>query len=445
LKIGWSLYLPVEGKRDGIFSVQVAEKEVFIQTRGGLVVVANADTGEIKWRTRVGVVYRPVQPVGYNSKTVFVVSDTDLYALDRTDGQTIWQIRMPASAAAPPVADEERLYLNLGKGRLNVYRIPTSLELEDYSKGLTGKKPETAVDPRAIEYRKPAGGFVRGRDVIAVGPLSTGRQASQSVVVGIQPREDWSYFTESRVEKAPLLISDTLMLPEANGLLEGLATTAAKVVYKVPLERGIAYQPGQYGKTAYVAAQDSNLYAINIETGNVMWRFTDGAVYARAPAVMDKAIFLATERKGLYCIGREDGDLKWRSPTAGRFIAANPKFVYATDRSDRFLVLDRDRGTVLSTYDLRDFVFPIANERTDRVYLAAHNGLLLCLHDRDYDKPLVMKKDEKPAEKPGEKTGEKPDEKPSDKPGEKPGDKSGDKPAEKDKPMDKDGKEGMEK
>jgi outer membrane protein assembly factor BamB len=452
LKVGWSLNLPVEGKRDGLFSVQVLEKELFIQTRSGLIVVVNADTGEIKWKTRVGTIYRPVHPVGYNSKTMFVVSDTDLYALERSNGQLIWQYRMRSSAAAPPVADEERLYLNVGAGRLDVgagrlyvYHIPTKFEIEDYAKGITDKKIETKLDPRAIDFRKPYAGFVRGRDIVAVGPLSTGRQASQAETMGIQPSEEWSHITESRVEKAPLLISDTLMLPGANGALEGMATAAPKVAYTVPLESHIAYQPGQSGKIAYVAAQDSNLYAVNIESGHVTWRFTDGAVFSRAPAVTDKDIFLATQRKGFYCVGREDGDLKWRSPTGGRFLAANPKFVYAADRSDRFLVLDRERGTVLSTYDMRDFVFPIANERTDRVYLAAHNGLILCLHDRDYDKPLVMKKEEKPAAKPGEKPAEKPGDKPSEKPGEKPKEKPGEKPAEKDKPLDKDGKEGLKK
>jgi outer membrane protein assembly factor BamB len=432
LKVGWSLNLPVQGRRDGIFSVQVLEKDLFIQTRGGVVLVVNAETGEVKWRTRVGEVYRPVHPVGYNSRTVFVVSDTDVYALDRTDGHTLWVFRMPGSAAAPPIADEERLFLNAGTGRLYAYHIPTKLELEDYAKGLTTKKPEMAVDPRAVDFRKSAG-FVRGTDVSAVGPLSPARLVGKSEVTGPQPSEEWTYFTEARVEKTPLQIEDVLLLVETNGLIEGLTKAAAKVNYRVPLERGIALQPGQYGKTAYIAAQDSNLYAANIETGNVMWRFTDGAVYTRPPAVTDSVIFLAAERKGLYCIGREDGDLKWRSPTGGRFIAANSKFVYAADRSDRFLVLDRERGTVLSTYDLREFVFPIANERTDRIYLAAHNGLLLCLHDRDYDKPLVMKMDEKPPEKPGEKSGEKPGEKPADKPGDK------------DKPMDKDGKEEIKK
>src|SRR5262249_1642210 len=164
--------------------------------------------------------------------------------------------------------------------------------------------------------------------------------------------------------------------------------------------------------------------------------YSDGANFAQKPVATDDALFLGTLRKGLICLDRETGEAKWKNSEAGRFLAYNPKFVYAFDRSGRFLVLDLERGTKLSSYDLREFVFPVANDRTDRIYLAAHNGLLVCLHDEDYAKPLSLKTDDKPpppppAGKPGEKPGERPAEKPGDKPGEKPVDKSSDKPADK--------------
>src|SRR5262249_53688485 len=76
------------------------------------------------------------------------------------------------------------------------------------------------------------------------------------------------------------------------------------------------------------------------------------------------------------------------NPGADRLLAANPKFVYATDPSGRLLVLDRKRGVTLSAYDTRAFPFPVVNEVTDRLYLAANDGLLVCLHDRAYSKPV---------------------------------------------------------
>jgi hypothetical protein len=106
----------------------------------------------------------------------------------------------------------------------------------------------------------------------------------------------------------------------------------------------------------------------------------------------DDSVFLAPERAGLYRLNRENGETIWRNTNADRFLAANPKFVYATDRTGRLLVLDRARGVQLGVYGAAwDYVVPVTNEITDRLFLASNDGLLVCLHDRDYARPARMK------------------------------------------------------
>src|SRR5262249_55489123 len=107
---------------------------------------------------------------------------------------------------------------------------------------------------------------------------------------------------------------------------------------------------------------------------------------------------------GLARVDRSTGEAVWKvphggrifnsNPVADRFLAANPKFVYAMDPRGRLLVLDRRLGTTLSAYDVRDFVFPVTNEENDRIYLAASDGLLVCLHDRDYPTPFDQRSQE---------------------------------------------------
>jgi hypothetical protein len=97
-------------------------------------------------------------------------------------------------------------------------------------------------------------------------------------------------------------------------------------------------------------------------------------------------------------LDRESGEALWRIPRgrnilsanseADRFLAANKKFVYATDTSGRLLVLDRKRGTRLSVLPTTDFRFPVINQLSDRLYLASNDGTVLCLHDRDQLKPI---------------------------------------------------------
>ncbi len=143
--------------------------------------------------------------------------------------------------------------------------------------------------------------------------------------------------------------------------------------------------------TIYTVRLDRSLTAEAADGGYLLWRLSLPGRVLRFPDVTDADVFIAPEGVGLQRLHRRTGELVWTNSEAMRFLAVNPKFVYATDRTGRLLVLDYARGTRLSVYDTREFVVPINNEMSDRVFLASHDGLLVCLHDRDYPRPLRNK------------------------------------------------------
>src|SRR5262245_23660341 len=71
LKLGWQTYVPMDGRRDGLASVQVTPKEILVQTRSGLIVSLDPETGRTNWRQRVGNPYAGNLPPGYNGTQVF--------------------------------------------------------------------------------------------------------------------------------------------------------------------------------------------------------------------------------------------------------------------------------------------------------------------------------------------------------------------------------------
>ena len=77
-------------------------------------------------------------------------------------------------------------------------------------------------------------------------------------------------------------------------------------------------------------------------------------------------VFISPVGGGLIRLSRATGERAWQAPAAERFLAANPKFVYAADRQGRLVVLDRVRGTVLSGLDTTGFVHVAAQFRDAR-------------------------------------------------------------------------------
>ena len=405
LQLGWRTYIPVESRRDAIFSVQLTGREMFVQTRSGMLVSLDPETGETRWRTLPGLPYRDKHPVGYNSALVFVVDATTLYALSRPTGAIVWQFDLPDAIIAAPAADEEQVYLTFGGGKTIVYAIARGMPprpgkpndmLPAPSGGGAGGGPETMPSP---------GGGPPPRTYDPLAPKVGDREAAAAsgpfTMETFRPHARWvplpllslfEHHLDAGQERRPLLTNEFMVLTDIRGTFVGLSKYERLEGFRYPTGGPITAPPAQYGDIAYAVSQDQNVYALNIATGRSPWRYTVPTQVYWPPQVTDQDVYVSPAGSGLYRLLRETGQLVWQSQPAQRFLAANPKFVYATDRSGQLVVLDQRRGTYLSGYDTHDYVVPVSNEYTDRFYLAANDGLLICLHDREYPTPVQMRK-----------------------------------------------------
>ncbi len=201
-----------------------------------------------------------------------------------------------------------------------------------------------------------------------------------------------------------------MALPKTTRSVEGNAE-----LYTYAGDSHFSAPPGYSEDTAFLPTEDAHVYAVGVDSGKVLWRFISGTAVVRTPVAVDvsdggaveKDLYVTAEGKGLGRLNRDTGEPLWSirkqdySPEAERILAVNPKFVYAADRVGRLLILDRKNGLPLSRFDVHDFVFPVVNGETDRVYLAANDGLIVCLHDKEYPTSLQYKKVVRP---PAEKT-----------------------------------------
>src|SRR5262249_29704582 len=248
LRLGWRTYVPMDARRDGVFSVQIVDRpgggsqEILLQTRSGAIIVLDADTGAAKWRARVGNPYTVSNLLGYNNESVFAVNGLQLFALNRDTGAVQWEFTLPHAPTSAPVADQERIYLTM-TGRLQGYDLPKGVDTSP-----TGvEKRLEAIPPRpippgsesiSINQGKAASVLVGraqgiqsvsavpsgGQAVRSVGPISSLTPGSQGVVGGPQPKFDWEYLTDSRVELAPLYTTNFAAVASYNGVFYVMAS-----------------------------------------------------------------------------------------------------------------------------------------------------------------------------------------------------------------------------
>ena len=127
------------------------------------------------------------------------------------------------------------------------------------------------------------------------------------------------------------------------------------------------------------------------------------APVTRRPIALEKDVYVTSGARSMARLDRRSGAPLWKvlrgrdvlpnNSEADRFLAANPKFVYAADRVGNLLGPRERQGQYPEfARHARDWVFPVPNEYTDRLFLAANNGVIVCLHDRDYATPFIHRK-----------------------------------------------------
>lgn len=370
LKEAWHTYIAMDGRRDSIHDVEVLGDQVLVQCLSGTVTLIDAQDGSTLWRAQPGKPYTVDESSAHNSRSIFTVRGGEIYALDRKTGKIQWHMSLPHGVSATPFADEEHFYLCLLTRELYAYDLPETVEAHLKNPlALIGKDVEAAQLEQA--------------DAASLRPGAPNQLP--------RPEHLWTYSAETRLERAPLATKDLLALSGVDGIYFACTKVNGRSLYRFRADAPVTAPLGQYGDTAFMASQDENVYAVDIPHGRMEWRFIAGGPILLQPEVHDDAVYVSPFHGGLFRVDRKSGREIWHNRMAGRFVAANPKFVYAMDRNGQLLVLDKMRGTTLSYLDTRGFVFPISNERTDRILLAANNGLLLCLRDRDYPQFVRMK------------------------------------------------------
>ncbi len=172
-------------------------------------------------------------------------------------------------------------------------------------------------------------------------------------------------------------------------------------------KRGV---PPKRSSRLLVGTRAGYVFAVNDLTSEVIWHFSaNGPVVTRVAGIEDR-VYACTQGGGMHALNLDTGSITaidpttgdeitvveyWFAPKVEQFVAASRERIYALDNVKNMVVLDRETGTVLSSFPARDYKICFFNDETDRIYLLTKSGLVQCLRERaicpdpDCDKPLA--------------------------------------------------------
>ena len=250
----------------------------------------------------------------------------------------------------------------------------------------------------------------------------------------IGPTQEWLYSLSTRSVGEPLLTATYARTPDGRTYLagnlphrlwlagstttvEGLdagtgkpqVTAEMRDVIASPVAGGVLFDrtgrrkvplPQDAGVLGFVGLVDGTLVAIDLGAGGqengqpgaarIEWRSTLGGLLNHRPVATPDAVYASGDHAGVVKVDTLTGDVIWRTESAAdRVLALNEEFVYVADRLGNLLVYDARKPTdpetrlssPLAKLNVAGFNVPVTNTETDRLFLTADGGTLVCLRD----------------------------------------------------------------
>jgi len=378
----WFTQVTLDRGRARVRDMVLYKDMLYVQTDHAVVHALSAETGETVWVKQVGRHNHPSLTSGASQDLLAVVNGSRLYVVNRYNGDLLYEIQVDGAPGAGAALSEKRAYVPMVNGMVKAYRLEPltdpQKELGMIKKDLTEEQKETAEEYRRENLR------LRQEYIPPLACQSSGRALVQPLVTEQNEGEE---FVAWPTDRGYLNI----------GWIDRRSEDALVIKFSVEADAGIDARPtylppdpnheGESG-IVYGASKDGFVHAVEVRTGEPLWRFSAGDPLIQPPVVIDQYVYMATQPGGMFCLDSQSGVEVWWTPHVRQFIAASKHRIYAADKLGRILILNAKTGARLDTLPAGNLPLKLINADTDRLYLGTRTGLIQCLHEVELPEPL---------------------------------------------------------
>ncbi len=233
--------------------------------------------------------------------------------------------------------------------------------------------------------------------------LNKPRNPSEAELAPVSPGTSlFNWKTDGPVMGRPIIAHHALAFASKDGRVYVAKITPPKLVYRFltggPISAGLG---GLGTRTLLVPSGDSNLYAIDLYTGDRKWTFASGQPIERPCLITGTAIYVVNSAGAVSSIDAATGQPFWTIETGrSHFLALSPTKIYMMNEDHDLAILDRATGKLVATpratferagLNLRGFDLPMPNPDNDRLYFGTHSGLVVCVRETGQLSPALLR------------------------------------------------------
>ncbi|HJW75979.1 MAG TPA: PQQ-binding-like beta-propeller repeat protein [Thermoleophilia bacterium] len=320
------------------FPPSIVGDRLYFETGHGLVICADAATGDVIWRHRIGG-YLASSPTVENG-VVYVSSmgprPTEsstkggaLVALNAETGKVLWKWAGIGPSESSPLVWRKRVFI--GDRDKKLYAIDL---------------------PRMVDGR----------------------------TVG-KPRLAWTFAAKDRFNASPALLDRRIVIGSYDGTVYCL-NYAGKLLWKNHVSRYLLSSDAFYAtaalayNTAYIGSLGREVFAFDLSNGGIRWSYTTGGWVYSSAAVWRGIVFVGSYDQVFYALDARTGKRRWsfsaNSPISGSATVIDG-VVYFSTLAGRTLGLNARNGKQL--WKFRDGRYTPVTATTTTVYLCGKHTI----------------------------------------------------------------------
>lgn len=324
---------------------------LYAADRQGQIAAFNADNGNRLWRTSIAPdkpfslfsVFRKGPPARISGGLVVAgdalylgTENGDIYALEKASGKVIWHRKVPGEVLAKPAVGEGFVVAHLGDGSV------IGLDARDGSERWKHEEDVPTLSLRGTSS-----------PVIASGGVLVGTNSGRAMVLIL--------------ESGQLAWDERVVTPTGSSDLERMVDIDATPVLR--------------GDTAYMLAYNGELVALELRTGETLWK-RDYSGY-RTPQVTSTRLFITDSDSHVIGLDRLNGNERWRNNQLYNRSLTEPvvlpQHVVAGDRFGYLHWFDRDDGQIVGRMELSDSVQVAPVRAGDYLIVQTVRGRILAI------------------------------------------------------------------
>lgn len=254
----------------------------------------DASNGEFRWKYPTeGGI--PGKPAVFDSNIFFGSEDNRLHVVSARSGSVVWTYYTDAPIRSSPRIAQGHAFIGSDDDHLHAVALTTG----------------------RVSWKMDAGAPIRSTPFVTQDYVYFGTEGGEAICLDFSGGVKWRFRAKRAITSSPIVSNDIVYVTSLDSNLYALDANTGWVHWRFRLGRGSISSPVVVDNNLYVGAADKVIYCIHGQSSKELWRYTTEHQVTASPIFYKDAIYCGSVDGKLYSLDSKSGQLRWQFATEG--------------------------------------------------------------------------------------------------------------------------------